>query len=166
VGWIVYTVIRAFFNIVRSVESIVWAIIFAIWVGFGAFAGTLALTVHTIAALGKLYSEQVESIDPGPLEAIAASGARRWQVVLYGVVPQIVPSFLAFSLYRWDINVRMSTVIAFVGGGGVGAIFRYYKDATGLLKNSWNQVGAVILCIIVVVWVLDYVSARVRERIT
>ncbi len=165
-GWIVYTVIRAFFNIVRSVESIVWAIIFAIWVGFGAFAGTLALTVHTIAALGKLYSEQVESVDPGPLEAIAASGARRWQVVLYGVVPQIVPSFLAFSLYRWDINVRMSTVIAFVGGGGVGAIFRYYKDATGLLKNSWNQVGAVIFCIVVVVWVLDYVSARVRERIT
>jgi phosphonate ABC transporter permease subunit PhnE len=165
-GWAVYAVTRAFFNVFRSIESILWGIVFAVWVGFGAFAGGLALTIHTIAALGKLYSEQVESVDPGPLEAIAATGARRWQVVLYGVVPQVVPSFLAFSLYRWDINVRMSTVIALVGGGGIGGILFYYKNAVGLLKNSWNQVGAVILCIAVVVWVLDYISARVRERIT
>jgi phosphonate ABC transporter permease subunit PhnE len=165
-GWTTYAVTRAFFNIFRSIESILWGIIFAVWVGFGAFAGVLALTIHTIAALGKLYSEQVESVEPGPLEAIAATGGRRWQVVLYGVVPQVVPSFLAFSLYRWDINVRMSTVIALVGGGGIGGILFYYKNAVGLLKNSWNQVGAVVLCIIIVVWLLDYISARVRERIT
>jgi phosphonate ABC transporter permease subunit PhnE len=165
-GWIVYTVTRAFFNVFRSIESILWGVVFAVWVGFGAFAGVLALTIHTIAALGKLYSEQVESVDPGPLEAIAATGARRWQVVLYGVVPQVVPSFLAFSLYRWDINVRMSTVIALVGGGGIGQILFYYKNAVGLIKNSWNQVGAVVVCIVVVVWALDYISARVRERIT
>ena len=164
-GWVVYTVTRAFFNVFRSIESILWGVVFAVWVGFGPFAGVLALTIHTIAALGKLYSEQVESIDPGPLEAIATTGARRWQVVLYGVVPQVIPSFLAFSLYRWDINVRMSTVIALVGGGGIGQILFYYKNSVGILKDSWNQVGAVVVCIIAVVWFLDYVSARVRERI-
>jgi len=165
-GWVVYAVTRGFFNVFRSIESILWGVVFAVWVGFGPFAGVLALTIHTIAALGKLYSEQVESIDPGPLEAIAVTGARRWQVVLYGVVPQVVPSYLAFSLYRWDINVRMSTIIALVGGGGIGQILFYYKNAVGLIKNSWNQVGAVVVCIVVVVWLLDYISARVRERIT
>ena len=165
-GWSLYALTRGFFNVFRSIESILWAVVFAIWVGFGPFAGVLALTIHTIAALGKLYSEQVESIDPGPLEAIAATGARRWQVVLYGVIPQIVPSYLAFSLYRWDINVRMSTVIALVGGGGIGRILFYYKGQVGRLSNAWNQVGAVVVSIVVVIWLLDYISGRVREKIT
>ncbi|RLE38685.1 phosphonate ABC transporter, permease protein PhnE, partial [Candidatus Acetothermia bacterium] len=123
------------------------------------------LTIHTIAALGKLYSEQVEGVDPGPLEAIAATGARRWQVILYGVVPQIIPSYLAFTLYRWDINVRMATVIALVGGGGIGRILFYYKGQVGRLPNAWNQVGAVVFTIAVVVWAIDYISGRVREKI-
>jgi len=165
-GWLVFSLTRGFFNIFRSIESILWAVVFAVWVGFGPFAGVLALTLHTIAALGKLYSEQVESIDPGPLEAIAATGARRWQVVLYGVIPQIVPSYLAFTLYRWDINVRMSTVIALVGGGGIGRILFYYKNEVGRLSNAWNQVGAVIVVIVAVVWFLDYISGRIREKIT
>jgi phosphonate transport system permease protein len=165
VGWLIYTLTRAFFNIFRSIESILWAVVFAVWVGFGPFAGVLALMIHTIAALGKLYSEQVEGIDPGPLEAIAATGARRWQVVAYGVIPQIIPSYLAFSLYRWDINVRMSTVIALVGGGGIGRILFYYKGQVGRLSNAWNQVGAVVLTIVAVVWLLDYISGRVREKI-
>jgi phosphonate transport system permease protein len=164
-GWLIYAVTRAFFNIFRSIESILWAVIFAVWVGFGPFAGVLALTIHTIAALGKLYSEQVEGIDPGPLEAIAATGASRWQVVMYGVIPQIIPSYLAFSLYRWDINVRMATVIAMVGGGGIGRILFYYKGQVGRLDNAWNQVGAVVFTIVAVVWLLDYVSGRVREKI-
>lgn len=165
-GWTIYTVTRGFFNIFRSIESILWGIIFAIWVGHGPFAGALALTIHTIAALGKLYSEQVEGIDPGPLEAIAATGARRWQVILYGVIPQIVPSYLAFSLYRWDINVRMSTIIAIVGGGGIGRFLFFYKNSVGFIPNSWNQVGAVVITIVAVVWSLDYISGRVREKIT
>jgi phosphonate transport system permease protein len=159
-GWLVYTVTRGFFNVVRSIETIIWAVVFAVWVRFGPFAGVLALTVHTIAALGKLYSEQVEAVDPGPMEAMTASGARRWQVIRYGVIPQVVPSFLAFTLYRWDINVRMSTVIGLVGGGGIGTILFYYKD-----EILWHQVGAVMVSIAAVVWLMDYVSGRVRERI-
>ncbi|MFQ5795964.1 MAG: phosphonate ABC transporter, permease protein PhnE [Candidatus Bipolaricaulia bacterium] len=159
IGWVIYTITRGFFNIVRSIEPIVWAVLFAIWVRFGPFAGMLALGAHTIAALGKLYSEQVESIDPGPLEAIAATGARRWQVILYGVIPQIIPPFLAFTIYRWDINVRMSTIIGIVGGGGIGRILFYYKN-----EIRWQEVGAVIVVIVTVVWIMDYVSGRIRER--
>jgi len=166
IGWSIYGFMRAFFNIFRSIESILWAIIFGIWVGFGPFAGSLALMLHTIAALGKLFSEQVESVDPGPLEAIAATGARRWQVVVYGVIPQITPSYLAFTLYRWDINVRMSTVISLMGGGGIGRFLFFYKNSVGFIENNWNQVGAVVWTIVAVVWTLDYISGRVRERIT
>ncbi len=165
VGWLVFVVVRGVFNVVRSIESLLWGLIFAVWVGFGPFAGVIALTVHTIAALGKLYSEQVEGVEPGPLEAIAATGARRWQVILYGVVPQIIPSYLAFTLYRWEINVRMATVIALVGGGGLGRIMFFYKNQVGRLPDAWNQVGAVIFVIAGVVWLLDYISGRVREKI-
>jgi len=164
-GWIIFTLVRGFFNVVRSIEALLWGVIFATWVGFGPFAGVLALATHTVAALGKLYSEQVEGVDPGPLEAIAATGARRWQVILYGVVPQIIPSYLAFTLYRWDINVRMATVIALVGGGGLGRMMFYYKGMVGRLPDAWNQVGAVVIVIVAVVWALDYISGRVREKI-
>ncbi|MCR4404711.1 MAG: phosphonate ABC transporter, permease protein PhnE [Candidatus Acetothermia bacterium] len=159
-GLIVYGLTRGVFNIFRSIESILWALIFAVWVGWGPFAGTLALFIHTIAALGKLYSEQTEHIDPGPLEAIAATGGSRIEVIRYGVVPQIVPPFLAFTLYRWDINVRMATVVALVGGGGIGRLFFYYKD-----QLDWAKVGAIIVAIGLVVWLLDYISGRVREKI-
>jgi len=160
-GWAIYTLTRVFFNVFRSVEVLIWAIIFAVWVSFGPFAGVIALAIHTVAALGKLYSEQVESIDPGPVEAMMAVGARRWQVIIYGVIPQIIPSFTAFTLYRWDINVRMSTVIGLVGGGGIGRILFYYQN-----ELEWEKVGAVIMTIIAVVWAMDYISGRVRERIT
>jgi ABC-type phosphate/phosphonate transport system permease subunit len=119
VGLIVYYITRTILNAMRSVEPLIMAIVFAIWVSIGPFAGVLALTLHSIAALGKLYSEQVESIDPGPIEAITATGATRLQTIVYGVVPQIVPPYIAFTLYRWDINVRMSTIIGFVGGGSI-----------------------------------------------
>lgn len=166
VGWLIYTLMRTVFNALRSLESILMAVLFAVWVGFGnPFAGALALFFHTIAALGKLYSEQVEAVDPGPLEAIAATGARRWQVVIYGVIPQIIPSYLAFTLYRWDINIRMATVIALVGGGGIGTLLFYFKNEVGRLDDAWNQVGAVIVAIVIIVWILDYISARVREKI-
>ncbi len=160
-GWGVYTLMRAFFNIGRSIEPFVMAVFFGVLVGYGPFAGVLALFIHTIAALGKLYSEQIESIDPGPVEAITAGGGRRIQVLRYGVMPQVIPPFLAFTLYRWDINVRMATIIGIVGGGGIGRFFNYYKN-----ELRYHEVGAVIVIITVVVWVMDYISGRVRERIT
>jgi phosphonate transport system permease protein len=120
----------------------------------------LALGLHSIAALGKLYSEQIESIDTGPIEAIEATGANRLQTIVYAVIPQIVPSYIAFTMYRWDINVRMSTIIGFVGGGGIGFLL---QQQINLLR--YKQAGVAVLAITIVVSILDYASATIRERI-
>ncbi len=157
---IIYFVIRGIFNIVRSIEPLIWAVVFAVWVGIGPFAGVLALGMHSIAALGKLYSEQVESIDTGPIEAVTATGANVLQTIVYAVVPQIVPPYLAFTIYRWDINVRMSTIIGMVGGGGVGFLLIQWVN---LLR--YKQAGVAVWAITVVVWVMDFISAYVREKI-
>ncbi len=157
---VVYYGVRTVFNVLRSIEPLIMAILFAVWVGIGPFAGVLALGVHSIAALGKLFSEQIESIDTGPVEAIQATGATPAQVVLYGVVPQVVPQFLALSFYRWDINVRMSTIIGFVGGGGIGFLLQQWIN---LLQ--YRQAGTALFAIAVVVIALDTASARIRARI-
>ncbi len=159
-GSSVYYVVRTVFNITRSIEPLIWAIIFAVWVGIGPFAGVMALALHSIASLGKLYSEQIESIDPGPIEAITATGASMLQVVRYGVVPQIIPPFIAFTIYRWDINVRMSTVIGLVGGGGLGFLLIQYIN---LLQ--WRQAATAVWAITLVVAAMDFLSAKVREKV-
>jgi phosphonate transport system permease protein len=110
--------------------------------------------------LAKLYSEQIESIDRGPMEAIEATGASRVQTIWYSVVPQIILPFLSYTIYRWDINIRMATIIGLVGGGGVGTLLMQYQ---GIAR--WNEVGTIIITIAVVVWVMDYISAKVREAI-
>ena len=103
-GTIIYYSVRTTLNLLRSIEPLVMAILFVVWVGIGPFAGVLALGVHSIAALGKLFSEQIESIDTGPVEVISAVGARPIQVVVFGVLPQVILPFLALSFYRWDID--------------------------------------------------------------
>ena len=159
-GMMVYTGTRTILNVLRSIEPLIMAIVFAIWVSIGPFAGVLALTLHAIAALSKLYSEQVESIDQGPIEAITATGATRLQTIVYAVVPQIIPPYIAFTLYRWDINVRMSTIIGFVGGGGIGQAPKQWID---LLQ--YRQAGVATLAIAIVVAALDYISAKTREKL-
>lgn len=160
-GTTVYTTVRAILNIVRSYESMVLATVFALWVGFGAFAGVLALTVVTIASLGKLFSEAVESIDAGPIEAISATGANPVEVVRYAVVPQVVPDFISFIIYHWDINVRISTILGFVGGGGIGF---YLSQRINVLE--YQKAGTAIWAIVLVVWSMDFLSAEVRKRYT
>ncbi|MEP6989264.1 MAG: ABC transporter permease subunit, partial [Chloroflexota bacterium] len=135
------------------------ALIFSIWVGIGPFAGVLALTLHSIASLAKLYSEQIESIDTGPIEALQSTGANRLQTIVYAVVPQVVPPFVSFTMYRWDINVRMSTIIGFVGGGGIGFLL---QQQINLLR--YRDAGVAVLAIAIVVSILDYLSATIRER--
>lgn len=156
----VYYIMRGFLNILRSIEPLIMAIVFVVWVGLGPFAGVLALTMHSIAALGKLYSESIEGIKPGPIEAITAAGGNRWQVIWYGVLPQVLPPFTAFTVYRWDINVRMSTIIGFVGGGGIGFLLQQWIRLT-----DFQSAGAAIWAIGFVVAILDYGSRKLRERI-
>ena len=159
-GMATYYMARTLFNGIRSIEPLVMAIVFVVWVGIGPFAGALALGLHTIAGLAKLYSEQVESIMEGPIEAVAATGATKLQNIVYAVVPQIVPPYIAFTLYRWDINVRMSTIIGFAGGGGVGFLL---QQNINLLQ--YKAASVQMLAIAVVVATLDFVSANIRSRI-
>ncbi len=156
----IYYVLRIGLNFVRSIEPLIWAIIFSVWVGIGPFAGMVALLVHTIASNAKLYSEAIEGIEQGPVEAIAATGANKIQVVWHAVVPQIVLPFLSFTIYRWDINVRMATIIGLVGGGGIGTMLMQYQ---GLAR--WHEVGLIVIMIALVVWVMDFISAKIREAI-
>ncbi|MEW6617804.1 MAG: phosphonate ABC transporter, permease protein PhnE [bacterium] len=160
VTFTIYCLVRIVLNFCRSIEPLIWAIIFSVWVGIGPFAGMLALMLHSITALGKLYSEQIESVSERLIEAITATGASFIQVIWFAVVPQIILPFLSFTIYRWDINVRMATIIGFVGGGGIGTLLIQYQ---GLAK--WNEVGLIIIMIAIVVWILDYISAKIREAI-
>ncbi len=156
----IYYVLRVVLNFIRSIEPLVWAIIFSVWVGIGPYAGMIALLVHTIASNAKLYSEAIEGIEEGPIEAIKATGANKVQIIWYAVVPQIMLPFLSFTIYRWDINVRMATIIGLVGGGGIGTMLMQYQ---GLAR--WQEVGLIVLMIALVVWVMDYISAKIREAI-
>ncbi|MFQ3619318.1 MAG: phosphonate ABC transporter, permease protein PhnE [Spirochaetales bacterium] len=159
IGISIYYFVRFVMNVVRSIEPIIWAVIAVVWVGLGPFAGVIALTVHSIAALGKLYSEAIEGIDHGPIEAIQATGATKLQTIMFAVIPQMISPFISFSIYRWDINVRMSTIIGMVGGGGVGFVLLQYVRLL-----DYQAAGIAVWFIALTVAILDYLSAEIRER--
>jgi phosphonate ABC transporter permease subunit PhnE len=159
VGLVIYYITRTFLNGLRSIEALVMAIVFVIAVGIGPFAGMMALGLHTIVSLAKLYSEQVESISAGPMEAVEATGANRLQTIIYAVIPQIIPPYISYTMYRWDINVRMSTIIGFVGGGGIGFLL---QQNINLL--NYRAASAQMLAIAIVVASMDYISSVLREK--
>jgi len=161
-GRLVYTILRGAMSVFRSIEPIVWAIVFLVWVTsrHASFAGVLALWIHSIADLTKLYAERLESIDEGLIEAITATGANRLQVLRYGVVPQIVNPYISFTLYRFDINVRMATVVGLVGAGGIGQRLIAY-----LSGQRYPSAGTVMLLIVIAVWAIDYLSSRLRSKL-
>ncbi len=160
-GKAVYTLTRTILNITRSYDALVLATVFALWLSFGPFAGVLALSIVTVASLGKLFSEAVENIDPGPLEAVRATGANSAQVILYAVVPQVIPDYISYIIYHWDINVRISTILGFVGGGGIGY---YLSQRINVLQ--YRQAGTAIWAIVAVVWAMDFLSAEIRKKVT
>ncbi|WP_413580501.1 phosphonate ABC transporter, permease protein PhnE [Bdellovibrio sp. HCB288] len=160
VAYPVYLVLRTVLNVTRSIEALIWAIIFSVWVGIGPFAGMLALMIHSVASLAKQYSEMVEAVEDGPIEAIESTGAGKVQTVWYAIVPQVVLPYISFTVYRWDINVRMATVIGMVGGGGIGTMLIQYQG-----QAMWREVGCIIVVIAIVVWALDLASAHIREAL-
>jgi len=159
-GTIIYYVARGILNIVRAVDTIVWGLIVIVWVGLGSFAGVIALTIHSVAALGKLFSEEIEHIDEGPVEAVTATGANLIQTIRYAIIPQITSSFLAYSLLRWDINMRSATVIGFVAGGGIG----FFVVET-VRMGGYQQYATALWVVVIVIVLVDYVSAKWRESI-
>lgn len=159
-GRLGHAAVRALLNVTRSMEPLIWATIFTLWVGVGPFAGMLALCVHSIASLAKLYSEALEGIDPGPVEAVRSTGARTLPVLRYGMLPQVLPAFLSFTFYRWDINVRMATILGLVGGGGIGGLL---IEAQQL--GAYAKMGTIIFFITLVVWSMDSLSSRLRRKV-
>lgn len=160
VAFAIYVVIRIILNVMRSIEAFVWAIIFTVWVGIGPFAGMLALFIHSIASLTKQYSELVEVVDDGPIEGIQSTGAGLIQTIWFAIVPQVVLPFISFTVYRWDINIRMATIVGFVGGGGIGYLLQTYSS-----QAMWPEVGTIIVVIAFVVWFMDTASAYIREAL-
>ena len=159
-GTAIYYVVRTLLNVVRAVDTIVWGLIVIVWVGLGSFAGVIALTIHSVASLGKLFSEEIEHVDPGPIEAVSSTGANLIQTVRYAVIPQIVPSFLAYALLRWDINMRSATIIGFVAGGGIGF---FVVETTR--QGAYQQYATALWAVAAVIILVDYISAKWRENI-
>lgn len=158
-AWIYYLA-RFILSFMRSIEAVLYVAVFVFWVGVGAYAGMLALSIATFGLIGKLFSEAVENIEEGPVEALTATGANRLQSIFFAVVPQIVPPFISYAIYQWDINIRLATVVGLAGGAGIGQLFYSY---TGQLQ--YHKAGAVILAIVVVVALMDFASAKIRERL-
>jgi len=159
-GFTIYAVTRTVLNIARSVEPLIWALIFTVWVGVGPFAGMLALMIHSLASLAKQFSEIIEDAGPGPIEAIRSTGASPLQVVWFAIVPQTLMPFISFVIYRWDTNLRMATVIGLVGGGGIGTLLIQYQG-----QAMWPEVGCIIIVIAAAVWVMDVASSYIREAL-
>ncbi len=156
----VYFFLRTLLNFTRSIEALIWAIIFSVWVGIGPFAGMLALMIHSIASLAKQYSEMVESVSEGPIEGVQSTGAGFFQTIWFAIVPQVILPYISFTVYRWDTNVRMATIIGFVGGGGIGTMLLKYQG-----QAMWNEVGTIVIVIAVVVWAMDQASALIRDAL-
>ena len=144
----------------RSINSLIWALLLIAIIGPGVFAGVVAIAIRSIGFCAKLLYEAIEEIDQTQVEAIAATGASRWQVMAYGIVPQVMPAFAGISVFRWDINIRESTVLGLVGAGGIGL------QLSGSLNTlAWPQVSLILLVILLAVVISEWVSAKVRGAI-
>ena len=155
-----YLSAKALLNLLRTVPEMVWALIFVFLVGLGPFAGVLALGVHTGGVLGKLFGEVLEDVDPQPIESLQSTGANRLQILFYGVLPQVLPQFISYTLYRWEVNIRVAAVLGLVGAGGLG---QRIHIATSLFLE--HQLLTYILVIYILVTVADYLSAYLRRRV-
>ena len=144
----------------RSINSLVWALLLVAIIGPGIFAGTLAIAIRSIGFVGKLLYEAIEEIDINQVEAIQATGASKLQVIAYGIVPQIMPAFAGLTVFRWDINIRESTILGLVGAGGIGL---YLQSSLNVL--AWPQVTVILIMILVAVLISEWVSSRVRQAI-
>ncbi|MGF2615428.1 phosphonate ABC transporter, permease protein PhnE [Rossellomorea vietnamensis] len=145
---------------IRAFPDLILAILFVVAVGPNPFAGVLAIAIGSTGMLGKLYSEVLESIDFNIVEAMEASGANKIQILFHGIIPQIIPEFLSYAIYRFEIDVRASTILGIVGAGGIGTLIQFAQ-----MNRNWEQMGLILLVIIIVVTIIDFVSSAIRRRI-
>jgi phosphonate transport system permease protein len=156
--WWIHQPVRRAMDACRAINEMVFAMLFVVAVGLGPFAGVLALWIHTTGSLSKLFSEAVEAIDPQPVEGIRATGAAKLEEIAYGVVPQVMPLWISYALYRFEANVRSAAVVGMVGAGGIGVVL------WDIIRSfQYAETCAVLLIIVVTVSLLDLASARVRK---
>ena len=158
-AWL-YQPVRRLMDACRAINEMVFAILFIVVVGLGPFAGVLALWVHTTGVLAKLFAEAVEAIDPRPVEGVRATGANLLEEIIYGVIPQVLPLWVSYSLYRFEANVRSASVVGMVGAGGIGVIL---LDV--IRSFDYPATSALLIIIIVAVTLIDLVSARIRRSV-
>ncbi|GAA3968223.1 phosphonate ABC transporter, permease protein PhnE [Allohahella marinimesophila] len=157
--WWIHQPLRRVMDSFRAINEIVFAMLFVVAVGLGPFAGVLALFVHTTGVLAKLFAEAVEAIEPGPVEGVRATGANALQEVIFGVIPQIMPLWISYALYRFESNVRSATVVGMVGAGGIGVLLW-----ENIRSFQFAQTCAIMIIIILVVSALDVASQAIRKR--
>jgi phosphonate transport system permease protein len=156
----IFHAVRVALNFLRSVDTLVYALVFVAAVGLGPFPGVLAVIAYTTTSLAKLYSEAIEGIERGPVDAITATGATRLQILRFGVLPQVLPLFLSYVLYRLETNIRAATVLGFVGAGGIGFYLQTY-----LRLIDYRAASTVLLVTVAMVMAVDFVSSRLRQRL-
>ncbi len=147
-------------NVIRTFPELILAIMFIKAVGPGPFAGVLAMGVHAIGFLGKLYAEVVEAIDPGVVEAMAASGASRAQIIWHGLIPQVLPEFASYAIYRFEIAMRSAAVMGMVGAGGIGTPLIF-----AVTSRDWGRVGVILIGVILLVTAIDALSSWLRSKL-
>lgn len=158
--WWVHQPARRLMDLFRAIHEVVFAVLFVVAVGLGPFAGVMALFIHTTGILAKLFSEAVEAIDPRPVEAIRTTGASRLQEIVYGVIPQVLPLWISFSLYRLESNVRAATVLGVIGAGGIGQVL--FESIRGFY---YPQASAILIIVVATVTVMDVISQSLRKRV-
>ena len=158
VPWWIYQPMRRLMDSARAINEMVFAMLFVVAVGLGPFAGVLAIFVHTTGILAKLFSESVEAIDPKPVEGIRSTGAYPLEEIIYGVIPQVLPLWVSFTLYRFESNVRSAAVVGMVGAGGIGVVL--WEIIRGF---QYTQTCAVMLIMILTVIIIDVISSQIRK---
>jgi phosphonate transport system permease protein len=158
-GW-VYWPARLLLNLLRGIDSFVFALLFVAAVGLGPFAGVIGVALHSAGTIAKLWSETIETSEPGPLEAAAMTAASRIKLISFAILPDALPSLASIALYTWEFNLRSSTVLGLVGAGGIG---QELKNAVDLL--DFPRVATILLVIIVMVTAIDQASARLRRAL-
>ncbi|HPA15906.1 MAG TPA: phosphonate ABC transporter, permease protein PhnE [Desulfobacterales bacterium] len=155
-----YYASRLILNTARAIPEMIFAIVFVAAVGLGPFPGVLALAFHSAGMMGKFLADSIEHTDPGPIEALMATGARKSQIIVHAVVPQIMPEFVSLSLFRWEMNFRSSTILGIVGAGGIG-----FELITSMRLFFYQQLTVILIAILVIVTMVDGIATFIRKRI-
>jgi phosphonate transport system permease protein len=156
----IYFVFRRLAEIARTVPEIVYALIFVVAFGIGPFAGFLALTIHTIGAMGKLYAEANENIDERQLDGVRASGGNWFEVIRFAVLPQVLPNFTTYTLWRLELNIRSAAIVGFVGAGGIGQELYH-----AISFNYYEDISAIVLMVVATIMVIDLICEQLRHRL-